>query len=205
MMYGWWDGASAPWYGMILGPMMMIAFSRYRHVIGPRGGAQDRPVVAEPARYVERPHAVRAHVAEGHRLDRFVEAPGCHPAIVCRPTAVGEGDTVLDHANAPRGAGLRRAKDQFAGRPSPTPGDYPSRHGAPRMAVKLARLPMVAPLRMRTCRAAASPQTDTRIACRPNFLLAVEVLSCLFRRLVTRACRRSAAIITITPTLPGAK
>jgi putative membrane protein len=26
MMYGWWDGASAPWYGMILGPMMMIAF-----------------------------------------------------------------------------------------------------------------------------------------------------------------------------------
>ncbi|MBX9776916.1 MAG: SHOCT domain-containing protein [Xanthobacteraceae bacterium] len=25
MMYGWWDG-SAPWYGMILGPIMMIGF-----------------------------------------------------------------------------------------------------------------------------------------------------------------------------------
>ena len=26
MMYGWWDGASAPWYGMIFGPIMMIGF-----------------------------------------------------------------------------------------------------------------------------------------------------------------------------------
>lgn len=26
MMYGWWDGGSAPWYGMIFGPIMMIAF-----------------------------------------------------------------------------------------------------------------------------------------------------------------------------------
>jgi putative membrane protein len=27
MMYGWWDyGASPPWYGMILGPIMMIVF-----------------------------------------------------------------------------------------------------------------------------------------------------------------------------------
>jgi putative membrane protein len=25
MMYGWWDG-SAPWYGMIFGPIMMIVF-----------------------------------------------------------------------------------------------------------------------------------------------------------------------------------
>lgn len=25
-MYGWWDGSSAPWYGMIFGPIMMIAF-----------------------------------------------------------------------------------------------------------------------------------------------------------------------------------
>lgn len=25
MMYGWWDGSSAPWYGMIFGPIMMIA------------------------------------------------------------------------------------------------------------------------------------------------------------------------------------
>ena len=23
--YGWWDGSSAPWYGMIFGPIMMIA------------------------------------------------------------------------------------------------------------------------------------------------------------------------------------
>lgn len=26
MMYGWWDGSSAPWYGMIFGPIMMIGF-----------------------------------------------------------------------------------------------------------------------------------------------------------------------------------
>jgi putative membrane protein len=27
MMYGWWDyGAAPPWYGMILGPIAMIAF-----------------------------------------------------------------------------------------------------------------------------------------------------------------------------------
>lgn len=26
MMYGWWDGASAPWYGMIFGPITMIFF-----------------------------------------------------------------------------------------------------------------------------------------------------------------------------------
>jgi putative membrane protein len=25
MMY-WWDGSSAPWYGMIFGPIVMIAF-----------------------------------------------------------------------------------------------------------------------------------------------------------------------------------
>ena len=25
MMHGWWDGSSAPWYGMIFGPIMMIA------------------------------------------------------------------------------------------------------------------------------------------------------------------------------------
>lgn len=26
MMYGWWEGSSAPWYGMIFGPIMMIVF-----------------------------------------------------------------------------------------------------------------------------------------------------------------------------------
>ncbi|UPJ63833.1 SHOCT domain-containing protein [Bradyrhizobium sp. 191] len=26
MMYGWWDGSPAPWYGMIFGPIMMIVF-----------------------------------------------------------------------------------------------------------------------------------------------------------------------------------
>ena len=26
MMYGWSDGSSAPWYGMIFGPIMMIVF-----------------------------------------------------------------------------------------------------------------------------------------------------------------------------------
>lgn len=25
MMYGWWDGSSAPWYGMVFGPVIMIA------------------------------------------------------------------------------------------------------------------------------------------------------------------------------------
>lgn len=24
MMYGWWDGSSGPWYGMVFGPIMMI-------------------------------------------------------------------------------------------------------------------------------------------------------------------------------------
>jgi hypothetical protein len=37
------------------------------HVISPAVGAQDRPVVAQPAAHVQRPHAVGAHVAEGHR------------------------------------------------------------------------------------------------------------------------------------------
>ncbi|KAB2884917.1 MAG: SHOCT domain-containing protein [Pseudorhodoplanes sp.] len=26
MMYGWWDGSGGPWYGMIFGPIVMIAF-----------------------------------------------------------------------------------------------------------------------------------------------------------------------------------
>ena len=26
MMYGWWDGSPAPWYGMIFGPIMMVVF-----------------------------------------------------------------------------------------------------------------------------------------------------------------------------------
>jgi hypothetical protein len=38
---------------------------RYRHMIAPRVRAQDRPVVAQRARHVERPHALGAHVAEG--------------------------------------------------------------------------------------------------------------------------------------------
>jgi hypothetical protein len=49
----------------------------HRHVIGPRVRAQDRPVVAQPARHRERPHAVGAHVAEvigspGADRDRLV-------------------------------------------------------------------------------------------------------------------------------------
>jgi hypothetical protein len=34
------------------------------HVIGPRVRDQDRPMVALPARHIERPHAVGAHVAD---------------------------------------------------------------------------------------------------------------------------------------------
>ena len=26
MMYGWWNGSAAPWYGMIFGPIAMIVF-----------------------------------------------------------------------------------------------------------------------------------------------------------------------------------
>jgi hypothetical protein len=37
-----------------------------------------------PAAHVERPHAIGAHVAQRHRLDRFVGAPGCHGAIIGR-------------------------------------------------------------------------------------------------------------------------
>jgi hypothetical protein len=112
---------------------------RHRHVIGPRVSAQDRPVVALPTRHVERPHAVRAHIAERHRLDRFVDAPGCHPAIVGHPSAAKEDDTVLGPGRKkekPRGDG---AKNQFkassmyiSGRPWPTPGDYPASQGMPR-------------------------------------------------------------------------
>jgi hypothetical protein len=40
------------------------------HVIWPTVRAQDRPVVAQPAAHVERPHAVGAHVAEGHWRSR---------------------------------------------------------------------------------------------------------------------------------------
>jgi hypothetical protein len=52
----------------------------------------DRLVPALMARDGERPHAVPARIGEVHRLDRFVEAPSCHPAIVGRSVAVGEGD-----------------------------------------------------------------------------------------------------------------
>jgi hypothetical protein len=38
----------------------------HRHVIAPAIGAHVRPVVALPARHVERAHAVGTHVAEGH-------------------------------------------------------------------------------------------------------------------------------------------
>ena len=48
------------------------------HIIRPRRLTDDRPVVAVPARHVERPHAVRAHVAERHWLDRFFEVSGRH-------------------------------------------------------------------------------------------------------------------------------
>jgi hypothetical protein len=57
------------------------------------------------------PHAVRAHVAERHRLDRFIDSPGYHPAIVGCPAAVGGGGTVLrtsaggpSKRKAPRGS-----------------------------------------------------------------------------------------------------
>jgi hypothetical protein len=40
--------------------------------------AQNRQVVALPARHVERPHAVLAHVAESHRVDRLIGPYGRH-------------------------------------------------------------------------------------------------------------------------------
>jgi len=33
MMYGWWDGSSAPWYGMIFGPIVMIVFLTFTVLI----------------------------------------------------------------------------------------------------------------------------------------------------------------------------
>jgi hypothetical protein len=41
----------------------------HRHVIGPWVRAQDRTVVALPARHVQQPHAVGAHVAAPWRAD----------------------------------------------------------------------------------------------------------------------------------------
>jgi hypothetical protein len=57
--------ASAPMIQQRL-QTMRGAECRHRHVIWPAVRAQDRPVVALPAAHVERPHAVGAHVAEGH-------------------------------------------------------------------------------------------------------------------------------------------
>src|SRR5258707_793196 len=52
-----------------------------------------------------------------------------------------------------------------------------------------------------------SPDGTRWIACRPNFLLAVEVLSCLFRRLVleklTAAHRAGAALVSVSKACPG--
>jgi hypothetical protein len=44
------------------------ALAPHRDVIGPRLRAQHGPMMALPARHRERPHAVGAHVAEGHRV-----------------------------------------------------------------------------------------------------------------------------------------
>ena len=45
MMYGWWDD-SAPWYGMIFGPLMMIAFIAVTVVVVGLGVARLRPWMA---------------------------------------------------------------------------------------------------------------------------------------------------------------
>jgi hypothetical protein len=52
---------------MVRLPGLLIIQRWHWHVIWPRVSAQDRPVVAQPTTHVERPHAVGAHVAEGHR------------------------------------------------------------------------------------------------------------------------------------------
>jgi hypothetical protein len=51
---------------------------RHRQIARPVIGADDRFVVALVAVDRERPHAIGAHVAEVHRLDRIVETPGRH-------------------------------------------------------------------------------------------------------------------------------
>jgi hypothetical protein len=58
--------AVAPMIATTVPTFSAVVTSR-KHVIWPRVRAQDRPVVAQPAAHVERPHAVGAHVAEGHR------------------------------------------------------------------------------------------------------------------------------------------
>jgi hypothetical protein len=51
---------------------------------------------AQVALDVKRPHAVRAHVAQRHRLDWFVEVKGCHRRSVLQkdgPDLAGLGGT----------------------------------------------------------------------------------------------------------------
>jgi hypothetical protein len=118
------------------------------HVIGPRVGAQDRPVVALPACHVERTHAVGAHVAERHRLDRFVDASGRHArGLRCLPplwrsTGLAQGaggkpaggrNARSVRANEPqasaRGSGMARLSDlDFIERPLGAPGAGTGRH-----------------------------------------------------------------------------
>jgi hypothetical protein len=52
---------------------------RHRHVVRPGRRTDDRLVVAQVAADGQRVYAVRPHVAEGHRLDWYVEASGRHP------------------------------------------------------------------------------------------------------------------------------
>jgi hypothetical protein len=66
------------------------AKSRHWHVVGPGLGAQERPVVTQPARHVERPHAVGAHVDEGLLLrarsefrHRSKTAPPATTPVLC--------------------------------------------------------------------------------------------------------------------------
>jgi hypothetical protein len=68
----------------------------HRHVIWPRVRAQDRPMVAQPAAHVERPHAVGAHVADAVVAPNVENAPwrlarsrATHPTILSCSQRIG--------------------------------------------------------------------------------------------------------------------
>jgi hypothetical protein len=60
---------------------------------------QDRPVVALPAWYIERPHAVGAHVAEGHWGPRQGRHGGFRRKLPPSLTWFGVSAADLDHPN----------------------------------------------------------------------------------------------------------
>jgi hypothetical protein len=81
----------------------------HAHLPRPLIRVGDRLGVAGEARHGKRPHAVGPHVAQRHRFDGFVEARHAKE----KPRGEGPKDQV------------KASSMYIAGRPSPTPADYP--------------------------------------------------------------------------------